>query len=42
MESAQTYSPAGRAPIYALATTVVVAVAGAAFAVGWLLGRILS
>jgi len=32
----------GRAPIYTLAFVVVLAVAGAAFAAGWLIGRILS
>jgi len=32
----------GRAPIFALAVTVVAAVAGVAFATGWLIGRIVS
>lgn len=31
-----------RAPIFALAATVIVAVAASAFAAGWLIGRILS
>jgi hypothetical protein len=46
MESTAFHSPPrdrhGRASIYVLATTVVAAVAGVAFAAGWLIGRILS
>ncbi len=42
MESTAIHSPGGRAPIYALALAVVAAVAGAAFAVGWLIARIVS
>jgi hypothetical protein len=32
----------GRTPIFALAFTVVAAVAGVAFLAGWLIGRIVS
>jgi hypothetical protein len=46
MESLATHNapsdPSGRAPIFALALTVVAAVAGVAFAAGWLIGRIVS
>ena len=46
MSSLATHNPprdrSGRAPIFALAVTVVAAVAGVAFGAGWLIGRMLS
>lgn len=42
MESAATHSPGEKTSIFALATTVLVVVIGGAFAVGWLIARIVS
>jgi hypothetical protein len=46
METFATRNPprdrSGRAPIFALALTVVAAVAGVSFFAGWLIGRIVS
>jgi hypothetical protein len=36
-----TFSPAQKRSIFALATTVLVVMVGSAFAVGWLIGRML-
>jgi hypothetical protein len=36
-----TYSPAEKLSIFALGTTALVVVVGTAFAVGWLIGRML-
>jgi hypothetical protein len=39
--SSATYNPGERLSVFVLATAVLVAVLGAAFAAGWLIGRML-